>query len=48
MQDIILILLIILIDSSKKMLEHAKKILNPDKSTFIDDDFTKINLNKHI
>ncbi len=35
-----------LIDSSKKMLDHAKKILNPDKSTFIDEDFTKTNLNK--
>ena len=35
-----------LIDSSKKMLEFAKKILNPKKSNFIEDDFTKINLNK--
>ena len=35
-----------LLDSSKKMLEYAKKILNSNKSTFIEDDFTKINLNK--
>jgi hypothetical protein len=28
------------------MLEFAKKILNPKKSNFIEDDFTKINLNK--
>ena len=35
-----------LIDSSKKMLDYAKKILNLNKSTFIDEDFTKINLNK--
>jgi len=35
-----------LLDSSKKMLEYAKKILNSDKCTFIEEDFTKINLNK--
>jgi len=35
-----------LIDSSKKMLEFAKKILDTSKSTFIDEDFTKVNLNK--
>ena len=35
-----------LIDSSKKMLEFAKKILGTNKSTFIDEDFTKVNLNK--
>ena len=35
-----------LLDSSKKMLEYAKKILDSDKSTFIEDDFTKINLDK--
>ena len=29
-----------------KNANHAKKILNPDKSTFIDEDFTKINLTK--
>ena len=35
-----------LLDSSKKMLEHAKKILDINKSTFFDEDFTKINLDK--
>ena len=35
-----------LLDSSKKMLEYAKKILNSDKCKFIEEDFTKINLNK--
>jgi len=35
-----------LLDSSKKMLEYAKKILDAKKSSFIEDDFTKINLNK--
>ena len=35
-----------LIDSSKKMLEYAKKLLNSDKCTFIEEDFTKIDLNK--
>ena len=35
-----------LLDSSKKMLNHAKKILNLSKSTFINDDFTKISLDK--
>ncbi len=35
-----------LIDSSEKMLEHAKKILDKNKSTFINQDFSKINLNK--
>ncbi len=37
-----------LIDSSKKMLEYAKNILDLSKSTFIDEDFTKISLKKKI
>ena len=35
-----------LLDSSKKMLDYAKKILDSSKSTFIEDDFTKISLNQ--
>ena len=35
-----------LLDSSKKMLEHAKKILDSNKTIFLSDDFTQINLNK--
>ena len=35
-----------LLDSSKKMLGYAKKILDLNKSTFIEDDFTKTTLNK--
>ncbi len=35
-----------LLDSSKKMLDYAKKILDLNKSTFIDEDFTKIKLDK--
>lgn len=35
-----------LIDASKKMLDHAKKILDINKSIFINEDFNKINLNK--
>ena len=35
-----------LLDSSKKMLEYAKEILDVNKSTFISEDFTKINLDK--
>lgn len=35
-----------LLDSSKKMLAHAKKNLDLNKTTFIDQDFTKIELDK--
>ena len=35
-----------LLDSSEKMLSHAKKILNLNQTTFIDKDFTKIELKK--
>jgi len=35
-----------LLDSSKKMLEYSKTILDLNKSTFIHEDFTKSNLNK--
>jgi len=35
-----------LLDSSQKMLEYSKTILNLNNTTFIHEDFTKINLNK--
>jgi ubiquinone/menaquinone biosynthesis C-methylase UbiE len=35
-----------LLDSSKKMLDFARKILNSNKSTYTNKDFTKIKLNK--
>lgn len=35
-----------LLDSSLGMLNHAKKILNPNRTTFVHEDFTKVELKK--